>query len=95
MGAGCGLPAASRLAQSSAAPIGAVDLPMPRKLRRRHIPQRRVQPLSVVNPLDERANFRLRLAQCGVLVAVDFLGFERLHKTLDERIVVGVSPARH
>ena len=35
MGAGCGLPGASRLAQSSAAPIGAVDLPMPRKLRRR------------------------------------------------------------
>ena len=55
----------------------------------RHIAQRRVEPLLVIDPLDEFANACLGLGQVTIFGSVNFLVLKRLHKALGLGIGLG------
>ena len=55
----------------------------------RHIAQRRVEPLLVIDPLDEFANACLGLGQVTIFGSVNFLVLKRLHKALGFGIGLG------
>ena len=56
----------------------------------RHIAQRRVEPLFVINPLDEFADACLGVSQITIISSVNLLVFKRFHKALGLGIVVGL-----
>src|SRR5258708_17713331 len=61
----------------------------------RHIAQGGVEPLLVIDPLDEFADARLGLDQVTIFGSVNLLILKRLHKALGLGIVVGISAPAH
>src|SRR5882724_12538145 len=65
------------------------------KLAGRQIAQRRVEPLLVIDPLDEFADACPGVGQVTIFGSVDLLVFKRFHKALGFGIVVGIAPPAH
>src|SRR5437764_8741491 len=65
------------------------------ELRWRHIAEPGVEPLFVVNFLQELADQQMRLRQIAVFAAKNFFVLERLHKRFAGRVIPRIAFARH
>jgi len=54
-----------------------------------------MEPLLVVDTIQELANLVLRVCQIPILTAVDLFVFESLHERLTSGVVVGIALAAH
>jgi hypothetical protein len=65
------------------------------ELHWRHIPDRGMQPLVIINLLNEVGKPILDIGHGSIFPEVDLLGFQGFEKTLSRRVVVGISFAGH
>src|SRR6266436_1546288 len=65
------------------------------KVRRRHVAQRRVQPLSIVDLLDEAPDGAACLVGCSVFAPIDLLALERAPEALRFGVVIRRADSAH
>ena len=65
------------------------------ELHWRHIPDRGLQPLVIINFLDEVGKPILDIGHGSIFPEVDLLGFQGFDETLSRRVVVGIPLAGH
>src|SRR5450432_2449118 len=65
------------------------------KLFRRPVSQCRMQPQAIVVGSEELFQMLGKLVEIRILVAVDFLLFQGLHKALTSRVIVGIGRTAH